>query len=371
MAENDNAQERTESATPKRLEDARKKGQVPRSRELSAAAVMLVGSMALYWTGESIAQSFAAVMRSTLSSPFDLQYDGSQMSAALGSAFAQAFLACAPVLGAMFAVALLAPMSVSGWNFSSEALMPKFSKLNPMAGLQRMFSMGSLVELAKSFAKFGVVATVAIIVLRNDAQALYALGLESPTQAMGDAIRLCGRALLSLAAAMLLIAAIDVPYQLWQHAKQLRMSRQEIREEMKESDGSPEVKSKVRRLQQEAARRRMMMDVPKADVVVTNPTHFAVALRYDDKRMRAPTVVAKGVDEVAARIREVAAEHKVLIFEAPPLARVLYRNVDIGKEIPAALYRAVAQVLTYIYQLRAASKGLANMPVRPAIEVQE
>lgn len=371
MAEHDSAQERTESATPKRLEDARKKGQVPRSRELSAAAVMLIGSMALYWTGGGIAQALAGVMRVSLTQSFDPAQDGTQMFTSLAAAFGQAFLACAPVLGAIFAVALLAPMSVSGWNFSAEALTPNFSKLNPITGMQRLFSMNGLVELVKSLAKFGLVAVVAIVVLRNDAQALLALGMENPTRAMGDAIQLCGKALLALSGAMLLIAAIDVPYQLWQHAKQLRMSRQEIREEMKESDGSPEVKGKIRRMQQEAARRRMMQDVPTADVVVTNPTHFAVALRYDDKRMRAPVVVAKGADEVAARIREIATEHKVPIFEAPPLARVLYRNVDIGKEIPAVLYRAVAQVLTYIYQLKSAKKGLAQMPVRPAIEVQE
>ena len=170
---------------------------------------------------------------------------------------------------------------------------------------------------------------------------------------------------------MLLIAAIDVPIQLWQHAKQLRMSRDEIKKEMKESDGSPEVKGKIRRMQQDLARKRMMADVPKADVIITNPTHFAVALRYDDQRNRAPIVIAKGTDLVAARIREIATENKVPIFEAPPLARVLYRSVDIGQEIPASLYTAVAQVLTYIFQLRAFSKGQSIRPERPVIEVQE
>jgi len=262
-------------------------------------------------------------------------------------------------------------MTLSGWNFSTEALMPQFSRLNPIAGFGRMFAMTSWIELAKSLLKFGVVAVFAVMVLRKDASALMALGSQSPRIAMQSAALLCSHALLTMAWSMLLIAGIDVPLQLWQHAKQLKMSREEIKQEMKESDGSPEVKGKIRRMQSEIARRRMMGEVAKADVIVTNPTHFAVALRYDDKRNRAPIVVAKGVDLIAARIREIAAEHKVPIFEAPPLARVLYRSVDLNREVPASLYTAVAQVLTYIYQLRAFKKGLVAMPERPKVEVEE
>jgi flagellar biosynthesis protein FlhB len=193
-----------------------------------------------------------------------------------------------------------------------------------------------------------------------------ALGREPLQQAIGHAVQISGKALLLTSAGLLIIAGIDVPYQLWQYAKQMRMSREEIREEYKESEGSPEVKGRIRQLQQQLARQRMMQEVPKADVIVTNPTHFAVALKYDEKRMRAPIVVAKGADEIAAKIREVAGEHKVPIFEAPPLARVLFRNVDIGEEIPATLYIAVAQILTYVFQLKVGQK-----PQRPDIEVQE
>jgi flagellar biosynthesis protein FlhB len=200
---------------------------------------------------------------------------------------------------------------------------------------------------------------------------LMELSQQSLSVAMKHAAHLCSSALLTLASSMLIIAGIDVPIQLWQHAKQLKMSRQEIREEHKESEGSPEVKGKIRRMQQDAARRRMMEQVPKADVIITNPTHFAVALRYDENRNRAPIVIAKGVDLIAARIREIASEHKVPLFEAPPLARALYRTVDLNQEIPSALYSAVAQVLTYIYQLRAYNKGLVNQPQRPVIEVEE
>jgi len=185
------------------------------------------------------------------------------------------------------------------------------------------------------------------------------------------AFKMCGQAFIVLSSGLLVIAGVDVPYQLWQYAKKLRMSREDIRREMKESEGSPEIKGRIRQLQRELAQRRMMEDVPKADVVVTNPTHFAVALRYDDQRMRAPIVVAKGADNVAAKIRELAEKHNVAIFEAPPLARTLHRHVEIGGEIPQRLYVAVAQVLTYIFQLRAAKQGVAMMPGRPDIDMSD
>jgi flagellar biosynthesis protein FlhB len=227
--------------------------------------------------------------------------------------------------------------------------------------------MRGLTELCKAFAKFAVVALFAVVFLWAKSSEMLQLGSEPTALAIGHAVSLCGQALLAFAAGLGLIAAIDVPLQLWQHTKQLRMTRQEIRDEMKESEGSPETRGRIRSVQQAMASRRMMQEVPKADVVVVNPTHFAVALRYDDKRMRAPVVVAKGADAIAARIREVATEHLVPIFEAPPLARALYRNVDIGSPIPAALYVSVAQVLTYIYQLRAARRAGEAPPVPPAI----
>ena len=371
MAEQDDAQERTESATPKREEEARKKGQVPRSRELNAAAVTLLSCGAVSVFGERIVSSFAALMRTGLSPRFSAGMEATQMMSAASGAALAGFMAVLPVLAAGFIAALLAPMAISGWNFSTEALMPQFSRLNPITGMGRLFSGNGLVELAKSMLKFAVVAVIAIMVLKHDTTALMGLGSESLSTAMQHAASLCTSALMSLACGMLLIAGVDVPIQLWQHAKKLKMSRQEIKEEMKESDGSPEVKSKIRRMQQEMAKRRMMTEVPTADVVITNPTHFAVALRYVESRNSAPIVVAKGADEVAAKIREIANEHKVPIFEAPPLARVLFRSVDLNKEIPASLYSAVAQVLTYIFQLRAFKKGAAMRPVRPNIEVQE
>ncbi len=365
MAEND-AQEHTEQATPKRLEEARKKGQIPRSRDLSTAAVTLVGGAALYLLGGQITGQMAEMMRRSLALSRDEATDASHMLPALGQAAAEGLWLSAPVLGAITLAAIIAPLALGGWSFSGQAMMPQFSRMNPIEGVKRMFALRSLIELAKAMAKFGVVAIVAALVLWNDAPTLMALGREPLQQAIGHAVQISGKALLLISAGLLIIAGIDVPYQLWQYAKQMRMSREEIREEYKESEGSPEVKGRIRQLQQQLARQRMMQEVPKADVVVTNPTHFAVALKYDEKRMRAPIVVAKGADEIAAKIREVAGEHKVPIFEAPPLARVLFRNVDIGDEIPATLYIAVAQILTYVFQLKVGQK-----PPRPDIEVQE
>jgi flagellar biosynthetic protein FlhB len=370
MAGND-AQERTEQATPKRLEEARKKGQIPRSRDLSTAAVTLVGGAALYLLGGQITGQMAEMMRRSLALSRDEATDANHMLPALGTAAADGLWLSAPVLAAITLAAIIAPLALGGWSFSGQAMAPQFSRLNPLEGIKRMFALRSLIELAKAMAKFGVVAIIASIVLWNDASTLMALGREPLQQAIGHAVQISGKALLVISAGLLIIAGIDVPYQLWQYAKQMRMSREEIREEYKESEGSPEVKGRIRQLQQQLARQRMMQEVPKADVVVTNPTHFAVALKYDEKRMRAPIVVAKGVDVIAAKIREVAGENAVPIFEAPPLARVLYRNVDIGDEIPATLYVAVAQILTYVFQIRVAKRAGQQPPPKPDVEVQE
>ncbi|GFE83199.1 flagellar biosynthesis protein FlhB [Steroidobacter agaridevorans] len=371
MAEGDDAQEKTESATPKRLEEARRKGQIPRSRDLSAAAVTMSAAAALYMMGDQIAGKMSSFMERSLTLTREQSLDSTQMIPMLTSAALDGLKMCAPVLGIICLAAILAPLALGGWSFSTEALMPQFNRLNPLEGVKRIFSMRAVVELIKALAKFGIVGLIAVIVLWNDVTTLLNLGQEPLHQAIAHTITLSGKALIAITAGLLIIAGIDVPYQLYTYAKQLKMSRQEIREEHKESEGSPEVKGRIRQLQQQFARQRMMQDVPKADVIVTNPTHFAVALRYDEKRMRAPIVVAKGVDLVAARIREVATEHNVPIFEAPPLARVLYRNVDIGGEIPATVYQAVAQVLTYVFQLRVARRSGFQPPPRPDVTVEE
>ncbi|HXS28019.1 MAG TPA: flagellar biosynthesis protein FlhB [Steroidobacteraceae bacterium] len=364
----DIAQERTEQPTAKRLEDARKRGQVPRSPELAAAAVVLVAGGGLELFGRHAARTLYALMQSSLALRPAQVFDEGALLGTLASCAAQALVACAPILLLTLAAALAAPLALGGWNLSFEALVPDFTRLSPQNIVQRIFSMRSLVELAKAYAKFLLVAAIGVAFVWKSYGRLFALGSEPLESAIADSASLCGSALLALASGLGIIAAIDVPWQLFSHRRQLRMTRQEIRDEFKESEGSPEVKGRIRRMQQEVARRRMMQEVPKADVVVVNPTHFAVALRYDERRMRAPAVVAKGTNEVAARIREVAAEHRVPIFEAPPLARALHRAVPIGGEVPASLYVAVAQVLTYVYQVRAAAAAGVAPPAPPHIE---
>jgi flagellar biosynthesis protein FlhB len=366
MAEND--AERTEQPTPKRLEDARKKGQVPRSTELSAAAVVLAVGGGLHFLGGYMGGRLNSLMSASLSLTREQALDESLMFPTMTTEVAHALTTCAPILGLTMAVALLAPMLLGGWNLSFEALAPDFTRLNPMSGFGRMFSARGLVELTKALAKFIALALVAIILLRQKSGELMGLGMEPTRAAIAHAISLTGYSFLMLAGTYGLIAAADVPWQIYQHTKGLKMTREEVREEMKESDGSPEVKGRIRSMQREIAKRRMMQDVPKADVVITNPTHFAVALRYDEKRMRAPIVVAKGADVIAAKIREVATDNLVPIFEAPPLARALFKSVEIGGEIPASLYVAVAQVLTYIYQLKTAHRSGANPPNKPDID---
>ena len=364
MADTD--QERTEQPTGKRLDEARTEGRVPRSADLSTAAVLLISGAGLRMFGASMGAALSQLMHSGLELSGAQLRDPDLALAAAADELLHALIACAPLFSLMVVAALAAPLALGGWNFSFEALTPNFTRLDPIAGFGRLFSLRGAIELGKAFAKFLLVAGTAFLVLRSQAPRMLALGNEPLAAALADAVRLVADALLILSATLGLIAAIDVPWQLWRHHKELRMTREEIREEFKESEGSPENKSRVRRTQRDLIRRRMMHEVPKADVVVTNPTHFAVALRYDEGRMHAPRVVAKGADLIAARIREIATEHSVPVFEAPPLARALYHNVEIGGEIPTALYVAVAQVLTYIYRLKAA-RATGQMPPEPPV----
>lgn len=361
------AEERTERATPKRLDEARKEGQVPRSQELTTSVVLLAAGAALLLVGGRVGQSLASAMRQGLDLTRAQALDESQLVPALSAALYEVGLTCLPVFGIVVLAVLAAPLVIGGWNLSGKPLVPNFQRLDPLAGIGRMFSVRGLVEFAKAFAKFALVAAVAAWLLWRSADDLMALGAEPVETAIGHATRLVGTTALALASVLLLIAAIDVPYQLWRHANELKMSREQVRQEHKESDGSPEVKGRIRQAQQALAHGRMLQDVPTADVIVTNPTHYAVALRYDDQRARAPIVVAKGMDLIAARIREIADEHGVTIVEAPPLARALHRSVDIGGEIPAALFAAVAQVLTYVYQLRAARRAGEPPPAAPTL----
>jgi len=369
MAENENQQDRTQQPTPKRLEQARERGQVPRSPDLTAAAVLLVCSATMLLLGRFAGAQLSMLMGSSLALPRARLLDESAALASFGAAALHTLPACAGLWAASLLTALAAPLLLGGRSFSPQVLIPDFSRLSPATGFARMFSLRGAVELAKAFAKFGLLGLTAMMLLWQQRGAIMALGSEPLPAAITHAVTLTGFALVALAATLALIAAVDVPWQLWQHLQRLRMTRAEVREEMRESEGAPEVRNRIRTLQRELAKRRMMHQVPKADVVVVNPTHYAVALRYEEQRMRAPVVVAKGQDLIAARIREIAVEHQVPIFEAPPLARALHRYVDIGAEIPTTLYVAVAQVLTYLAQLRTARRHGAQPPPLPVIDL--
>ncbi len=362
------AQERTERATPKRLKDARSKGQVARSREFNTSGVMLASAAALLMLGERLVARLAELARDALIHERADIFETGYAVVAFAAAGRGALEAVAPFLAVTLVAALVAPLAIGGWAFSLKAIAPKLEKLSPLKGLKRVFGARGLMELAKSLAKFAFVGAVAVVLLEGLADDFLALSHQPVMAALRNAVSLIAWSLLILSAPLIVIAAIDVPFQLFQHAKQLRMTRQELRDEHKETDGNPEVKSRIRAVQQEMSRQRMMQDVPKADVVITNPTHYAVALSYDDSTMRAPKVVAKGADLVAGQIRQVARLNGVPLFSAPPLARALFANTRLGDEVPADLYTSVAQVLAYVYQLRDGAAG-AVPPSPPDVDV--
>ena len=351
MAE-ESDQEKTEPASPQRLEKAREEGQVVQSRELATFVVLMTSGATLWTMAGNLGQSLSNIVRGGLQFEPGIARDSAHVMAQLSSQFFEAALALAPFFLLVVVAALASPLLLRGWLFSSKALAPKFNRLNPFSGIKRMFSSQGLIELVKSLAKVALLGGVAVWLIWSNVGSIFSLSMEpSPLaiQHMGDII---GKIFLLVSGAMIFIVAIDLPYQLWSHFKKLRMSKEELRREAKESEGDPHLKAHIRAQQREVARRRMMSEIPTADVVVTNPTHYAVALKYSEGKMRAPRVVAKGADAVAARIRELAAEHKVPLLEAPPLARALFRHTELGDEIPAKLYAAVAEVLAYVFQLR-------------------
>jgi flagellar biosynthetic protein FlhB len=347
----DSAEERTEQPTPKRLREARRRGQVPRSRELSTAAVVGAAVVAMA-SSSTIAAASIELFKGSLHPDPALLAEPGQMPAAFGRVLLHGLLILAPLFAGTFVGAFVSPVLLGGWNFSAAAIVPDFSRLNPMSGFGRVFSVQGLFELVKSVAKFSLIGAVSGVFLWRHLDDLMGLGIESGPVAIQQVFRLMVGTLEWGAAALVMIAVIDAPYQRWNFIRQMKMTRQEVRDEYKQSEGRPEVKGRMRRLQQEMSRRRMLEKVPTADVVVTNPTHYAVALKYESDKMRAPVVIAKGAGEVAASIRELASKNRVPLVSAPPLARALYRSVELDEEIPIPLYAAVAKVLTYIYQLR-------------------
>jgi flagellar biosynthetic protein FlhB len=355
-------EDRTEAATPRRIEKAREDGQVVRSRELSTFIMLLAGIGGLWSLGGQLYDRLGGVMQQALLFDRDQLFDNARMLAALWHLSQAALLALTPFFALMLLAALAAPTLLGGLVISLAAVRPQLSRVNPVSGLARLFSMQVPVELAKAVAKAALIGTVLYLFLASHIGQLLGLPKLPPQQALVTVMALTAKSCATCVAALLVVVGMDTPYQLWSYAKNLRMTKEEVRQEHKNSDGDPHIKARIRRLQQARARRRMMSKVAKADVVVTNPSHFAVAMSYRKDHDGAPRVVAKGADAVALRIREIAREHALPVLEAPPLARALYFHVDLDQQIPVELYTAVAEVVAWAIRL----KRVGNGPLPPA-----
>ncbi|TDN67971.1 flagellar biosynthesis protein FlhB [Paraburkholderia sp. BL10I2N1] len=357
--------EKTESATPRRLDKAREEGQVARSRELSTFALLAAGFYGVWGLSGTIGYHMQTMLRTAFTFDHTTVFETRRMLIGAGVAGREGLSALWPILALTGAAALLAPLALGGWLISTKSLGPNFSRLDPVAGLGRMFSINGPIQLGLSVAKTLVVGVIGATAIWQRRDEILALATQPLLAALSNAFHLIAVCCGMTVAGMFLVAALDVPYQIWTFHKKLRMTKEDVKREHRENEGDPQVKGRIRQQQRAMARRRMMREVPKADVVVTNPTHFAVALQYTDGEMRAPKVIAKGVNLVAARIRELAAEHNVPLLEAPPLARALYHNVELDKEIPGPLYGAVAEVLAWVYQLRRFREDGGEKPVAP------
>ncbi len=367
MAENEDGQERTEDASEKKLADSRKKGQVPRSKELTTMMVTLSGAAILLFTGGALATALQNILSSSLSPSF-LISDETEIASRLYETLVRGLLTIWPLMLIAIIAVVFSSTILGGWTFN---LSVKPNRMDPIKGVAKLFSVRSLGELGKALMKMAFIGAAAVFLLSGLADDILGLGFQEPKEAIKNSASLLVWFFFIVSLPLLAIAAIDVPWQLWNYHKELRMTRQEVRDEHKESDGRPEVKAKLREMQQAAANSRMMEKVPTADVIITNPTHFAVALKYDEARMAAPTLLAKGADNIAAKIRELANEHDVPIVESPRLARAVFASTDLDAEIPGGLYLAVAQILTYVYQLRSWETLGGDYPEPPEPEVDD
>ncbi|MFT6389382.1 MAG: flagellar biosynthetic protein FlhB [Cellvibrionaceae bacterium] len=367
MSDNDQAQEKTEDPTSKKLEKAKEDGQAPRSKELTTTAVLLGASFAFLWFGEFLSNKITSIFVYSFSVSREEVFDTAAMTRHLAHSFGDALIGLFPFFAILLLAAILGPLALGGWIFSTKSLMPKLSRMDPLEGTKRMFSAKSLVELAKAIAKVSLMLVLTVLLLKVFQGDLASLSSKDVNAAMIHSIMIAIWVTMALSAATILISLIDVPFQIWDHTKKLRMSLQDIKDEMKDTDGKPEVKSKIRQLQQEMANRRMMGEVPDADVVITNPTHFAVAIKYQPDDMKTPIVVAKGVEQVALKIREIAGAHQVEIVAAPRLARAIFYTTKLDEEIPSGLYIAVAKVLAYVFQLQNFRKGQGPQPTYPRV----
>lgn len=362
MAE-ESSDERTEEPTGRRLEQARTKGQIARSKELGTAAVLISAACGFYMLGPSLAISLTRVFEIVFTMDRAQIFDTNEMFKVWGVVAGEIAWPMAKIMLLIVVVAFIGNVSLGGINFSTQAMMPKASKMSPLAGFKRMFGVQALVELTKGIAKFSVVAFSAYFLLSFYFNDIMLLSSDHLPGNVYHALDLLVWMFILLCSSILFIVVIDVPFQIWNHNKQLKMTKQEVKDEYKDTEGKPEVKGHIRQMQRELAQRRMMAEVPNADVIVVNPEHFAVAIKYDVQRSAAPFVIAKGVDDVAFKIREIARTHNIAIVSAPPLARAIYHTTKLDQQIPEGLFTAVAQILAYVFQLRQYQKGRGRKPI--------
>jgi flagellar biosynthetic protein FlhB len=360
--------ERTEEPTARRLKRAREDGQVARSAELPAAAVMIAAVFTLLMMGGVWVSRLSDMLKSSFTFDRRTLDTPTLLPATFASQLLEAMLLVLPVLVVTAIVAILASGATGGFHFSLKSVAPKFSKLSPLEGIKRMLGARAAVELFKSLAKFSLVAGVLWALVDKHMNELIRLGNMNLEPALAIAGTLLTKSALWLTLSLVLIALLDAPYQRWSFMKRMRMTKQEVKDEMKDMEGRPEVKQQIRRRQREMANARMMQSVKDADVVITNPEHFAIALSYDPSSDGAPVLLAKGADHMAARIREEARLHGVEIFSSPQLARALYFTTEVNKTIPEALYHAVAPVIAYVFSLAQVRPGVEPMP-RPQPKV--
>lgn len=351
MAEQDSGQERTEDASPKRLSEAREKGDVPRSQELNTVLMLFASTIGIAVLGSSGVQAYKQLAKNQWAIERDLVFNDQALLNGLFVPFMEALFISAPFLFLMFAAAFIGPLCMGGWVFSLSSLKVDLTKLSPIAGIKRMLGIRGLAELLKAVLKVVLLGAVSVLLLDLYTPEFVRLGTLPLPEALNTMFRIMFLIMIILVLTLSVVSLVDVPYQQWSYAKKLRMTLKEVKDENKEQQGNPEVKSKVRQAQQAMAGKRMLADVPEADVIIVNPSHFSVALKYDENEI-APIVVAKGIDHLAFRIREVGKESGVSIFTAPPLARSLYRHTEIGETIPSELYLAVAQILAYVMQVK-------------------
>ena len=358
--------EKTEDPTPRRLSQAREEGQVPQSRELSTFLVTMTGVASIWVLGEWLSERMFGIVRRAFTLTRDEVFDTSEMASMLGRLGSEAVLMLMPLFAVLLLASVAGPLMLGGFVVAPKVLRLDPTRMDPLKGLERMFSVHGLAELVKAILKAGLVGGVGSWVMWMQSDMLFSLLSQPLTTGMNSFAQLVLVSALLITASLALLALLDVPFQLWQYHRRLRMSKEEVRKEAKETEGDPQIKARIRGMQREMARRRMMTQVPEADVVITNPTHFSVALRYDAEQHGAPVVIAKGRNMIALKIRELAAEHGVPLLEAPPLARALYHHCELEQTVPTTLYAAVAEVMAYVYQLNSFQAGAAAAPDLPS-----